>query len=125
MTTPTIIRRLTALLLLASASGAFAQPAAPAQVPAPIPASVPAAVAILRPTPAELAQANASLQKFLAQADPATKAVVEKFPELIAVRPPRVNPAVVPFLAPNFRQKHAANVEVAKKGDSDVLFMGD
>src|SRR5882672_8532974 len=121
MNTPTLTRQLTALSLIALAPGVFAQPVAPAASPAP----VPAAVTIVRPTPAELTQATESLQKFLAQADPATKAVVEKFPELIAVRPPRVNPAVVPFLAPNFRQKHAANVEVAKKGDSDVLFMGD
>ena len=86
---------------------------------------VPAEVAIVRPTPTEIETATASLQKFLAQADPATKAVVEKFPEMIVVRPPRVNPAVVPFLNPGFRAKHAANVEIAKKGDIDVLFMGD
>jgi lysophospholipase L1-like esterase len=118
MNTPASFPRIIASLLLVSASGVFAQPA-------PTPAPVPAAVAIVRPTPAELATATESLQKFLAQADPATKAVAAKFPELIAVRPPRVNPAVVPSLNPGFRTKHAANVEVAQKGDIDVLFMGD
>src|SRR5437588_9460017 len=33
--------------------------------------------------------------------------------------------SVVPSLSPNFRARHAANVEIAKKGDIDVLFMGD
>lgn len=78
-----------------------------------------------RPSPAEVAQAEASLQKFVAQADPATKAIVANYPDLIAVRPPRVNPAVVPNLNPGFRAKHAANVALAEKGDIDLLFMGD
>jgi lysophospholipase L1-like esterase len=129
MNTRVFFPRIVVFVLLASASSVFAQPAAPATTTVPPPAAtsmpVPAAVAILRPTPAELTQASDALQKFLASAGPATKAVVAKFPELIAVRPPRVNPAVVPFLAPAFRAKHAANVEVAKRGDIDVLFMGD
>jgi len=119
MNTPALTRRLTALLLLASAPGVFAQPAAPSPMP------VPAAVAITRPTATELALATESLQKFLAQADPATKAIVAKFPDLIGVRPPRINPAVVPFLAPNFRARHTDFVAIAKKGEIDVLFMGD
>jgi lysophospholipase L1-like esterase len=31
----------------------------------------------------------------------------------------------VPNLAPFFRQKHAANIAVAKKGEAEVLFLGD
>jgi (4-O-methyl)-D-glucuronate---lignin esterase len=89
------------------------------------PAPVPAAVAIVRPTAAEVAQAGASLQQFLAQADPGTKALVARFPDLIAVRPPRVNPATVPYLLPGFRAKHKANLERAQEGDIDLLFMGD
>ncbi len=119
MNAPALIRRLHTLALLAITSAAIAQPAAPAPMP------VPAVVAIARPTPAEVAHATASLEKFLAQADAETKAIAAKYPEMIAVRPPRVNPAVVPFLNPGFRTKHAANVELAKKGDIDVLFMGD
>ena len=86
---------------------------------------VPAAVAIARPSPGEVAEAKESLQRFLAQADPATQALVARYPDLIAVRPPRVNPAILPFLSPGFRAKHAANVALAKKGDIDLLFMGD
>jgi lysophospholipase L1-like esterase len=91
----------------------------------PAPAAVPAAVAIARPSAAEIAQAEQAMQKFLAQADTATKALVAKYPDLVTVRPPRVNPCVVPSLNPGFRAKHAANVAIAQKGDIDVLFMGD
>lgn len=122
MNTPALFRRLTPVCLLGSM--ALCGPAGYA-ADAIVIAPVPAVVAIARPSSAEITQATASLEKFLAQADPATKAIVAKYPDLIAVRPPRVNPAVVPFLAPGFRQKHATNVELAKKGDIDLLFMGD
>lgn len=42
-----------------------------------------------------------------------------------APEPPRANSAIVPRLNPGFMAKHNANVEVAKKGDIDLLFMGD
>jgi lysophospholipase L1-like esterase len=92
---------------------------------APVMMPVPAVVAIPRPAPAEVAKAEEALRQFLAQADTATKAIAAKYPDLIAVRPPRINPAVVPALIPNFRTKHAANVALAQKGDIDLLFMGD
>ena len=126
MHTPVFVRRLTALSLLGSlALGMPAGYAADVAMAAPVPAPVPAAVAIARPSPAELVLATESLQRFLAQADPATQAIVAKYPDLIAVRPPRVNPCVVPFLYQGFRAKHEANVAIAQKGDIDVLFMGD
>lgn len=36
-----------------------------------------------------------------------------------------VNTAVIPALQPRFEAKHAKNVEIAKQGDIDLLFMGD
>lgn len=113
-------------LSIISALGAFALGlSAGRAADAPAAAPVPAAVAIARPSAAEIAQAEAGLQKFAAS-DPAIKAIVAKYPDLIAVRPPRaINPAIVPNLNPGFRQKHAANLEIAKKGDIDLLFMGD
>ncbi|HWC60634.1 MAG TPA: GDSL-type esterase/lipase family protein, partial [Verrucomicrobiae bacterium] len=39
--------------------------------------------------------------------------------------PPRPNTAIIPNLSPNFRRAHTNNVEVAKNGDIDLLFMGD
>jgi lysophospholipase L1-like esterase len=96
----------------------------PAQ-PTPEPAPVPPEVAFPRPSAAEVDQARQTLKKFLDTADPSTKAILKKFPDLIVVQPPRTNSAIVPFLAPGFRTKHNNNVELAKKGDIDVLFMGD
>jgi lysophospholipase L1-like esterase len=89
------------------------------------PASVPKAVAIARPTAEEVQLAERSLVKFLETADTAVKEINQKYPGLISVRVPPVNSATVPFLAPFFQQKYQANLEVAKKGDIDVLFMGD
>jgi len=38
---------------------------------------------------------------------------------------PRTNTAIVPRLAAGFNRRHTNFVEIAKKGDIDVLFMGD
>ena len=39
--------------------------------------------------------------------------------------PPRANAAIIPKLNAGFQRAHQGNVEIAKKGDIDVLFMGD
>jgi (4-O-methyl)-D-glucuronate---lignin esterase len=95
------------------------------QQPAGPPAAVPAEVAIARPSAAEIEAVQASLKKFVTGADPATKAILEKYPDLVAVRAPGPNSAIAPSLGFGFRAKHEANVERAKQGDIDVLFMGD
>lgn len=46
-------------------------------------------------------------------------------PAAEAPAPPRPNTAIIPSLFQGFRVAHSNNVEVAKKGDIDVLFMGD
>jgi lysophospholipase L1-like esterase len=119
MTIPAPSHRVALVLLLGVC--ALNLPGGRAQIAAP----VPAAVAIAHPSPGEIAQATASFQQFLAQADPATKAILAKYPDLLEVRPPRVNLATVPLLNRGFRTKHEAYVELAKKGDIDLLFMGD
>ena len=96
-----------------------AQPAQSAPVP------VPAAVAIARPTPQEVETAERALAAFTASADSATRAILAKYPDLLAVRPPGVNTAVIPNLAPPFQAKHQANLEVARQGDAELLLMGD
>ena len=126
MHTSAFVRRLTALSLLGSLalvvpSGRAADDAAAAPIPAP----VPAAVAITRPSPAEVALATERLQQFLAQADLATKTLLAKYPDMIAVRAPRMNPGLLPILNPDFRAKHEANLARARQGDVDLLFMGD
>ncbi len=107
------------LLLTSSLTSARAQ--APQAQPAP----VPAAVAIPRPSDAEVKVAADSLAKYLASVDAATRAVLQKYPGLLEVRPPPPNTAVIPALAPQFQAKHQANLEVAKQGGAEVLFMGD
>lgn len=88
-------------------------------------AEVPEPVRIKRPTDQEIAIARNALADFVKSADPRTKAILQDFPALIEVREPRPNSAVVPRLAPFFRQKHDANIAVAKEGTAEVLFMGD
>jgi len=124
--TRTLHLLLAALLVASGSSGVNAQALqVPAPQVAPVPAAVPAAVAIPRPTAAEIQIARASFAKFLASADAATRNVVQKYPGLLEVRPPVPNTAILPGLAPQFQAKHQANLEVAKQGDAEVLFMGD
>ena len=78
-----------------------------------------------RPTEAEVQQARASLAEFISGLEADDKRIFEAYPYLLEVRPPGINTALVPNLSPNFVAKHEANVEVAKAGDIDVLFMGD
>jgi lysophospholipase L1-like esterase len=117
---------LVTLLVAGGGAGVQAQ-ASSAQAPqaAPAPAAVPAVVAIPRPTAAELQTARDSFAKFLASADATTRAVLQKYPGLLEVRPPPPNTAIVPALAPPFAAKHQANLEVAKQGDAELLLMGD
>ncbi len=86
---------------------------------------VPDAVKIKRPTAQELAIAERALADFKESADPRVKAVLKAFPTLIEVRVPRPNSAIVPGLAPFFRQKHEANLKVAKQGKAELLLLGD
>ena len=102
-----------------SGSSLFAQPAIPEKAP------VPAAVAIPRPTADEVKIAEKALKNFINKADPAVKKINRKYPGLIAVRVPRPNTAIVPNLGGWFRPKHQNNLQVAKQGDIEVLFMGD
>ena len=103
----------------APAKEVVARPATPGGV------EVPEAVRIPRPTAEELAIAEKALADFKESADPHTKAILNKFRSLVEVRAPRTNSAIVPGLAPFFRQKHETNVKVAKAGKAELLLMGD
>ncbi len=111
------IRLLFLILLGAGAPNAFSQP--------PAPAPVPKSVAIERPTEEEVQKARRSLEDFFKKADSKTKALHKKHPDLISVKVPPPNSAIVPNLAPWFQKKHESNLEEAKKGDIELLFMGD
>ena len=115
-----------AALFMAIMGAAHAQaPAAATSVSAAVPAPVPAAVAIPRPTESEIAAMRASFAKFAASADGSTRALLQKYPALLEVRPPVTNTAVIPFLAPQFQANHDANLAVARQGDAELLFVGD
>jgi (4-O-methyl)-D-glucuronate---lignin esterase len=116
------LQTLIAALLVAAASTGAAQ--APAQ-PQAAPAAVPPAVAIPRPSAAEVQVARDSFAKFVASADAATRSVLQKYPALLEVRPPVPNTAVLPSLAPPFQAKHEANKEVARQGGGELLLVGD
>ena len=75
-------------LLLATVARCRRRCALQAQAPSQqvAPAAVPAAVAIPRPTAAELKTAQDSFAKFLASADAATRGVLQKYPGLLEVR---------------------------------------
>ena len=139
-----LARALFALTLTGSVFlSANAQPAAPAQGGPPAApqrgggrgptapvvigpaAPVPAAVAIPRPAAAEVAQANEALKKFIAS-DRTAKALLAKYPGLIAVEPPRPNfAATYTQTTQRMGARHEGFVERAKQGDIDLLFDGD
>jgi lysophospholipase L1-like esterase len=120
-----------ALILVGVPSGVLAQGrggggggAAAATPPGP-PMPVPAAVAMPgRPTAAEVEAARSALAKFTETTDPATRTILQKYPGLVDVRPPQ-NTAIMPSLSTGFQAKHQANLEVARQGDANLLFMGD
>lgn len=89
------------------------------------PATVPDVVKILRPTTADIEIARRALEQFASDADEDVQSVLNRFPKLLEVRVPPPNSAIVPSLARFFQAKHQANLEVAKKGTANVLFLGD
>jgi lysophospholipase L1-like esterase len=125
------LRKLIPGLAIAVASLVAAAPAAVAQgrgggggapltLPGAGPADVPPAVVMARPSAAEVEAAQRAVTRLVETTD-----VLKKYPDLIAFRPPQPNSAIVPSLAAGFVAKHQANLEVAKQGDANVLFMGD
>jgi lysophospholipase L1-like esterase len=111
--------RLTILTLSFTAANLWSSFAAAQSV------EIPDAVAIPRPTPAELATITTTFDSYKASLPADTKALLDEYPDVLKVRAPGINTAVVPDLSPRFIDKHAANKAVAAAGDIDVLFMGD
>jgi lysophospholipase L1-like esterase len=117
----------TLLVLITGASSAGAQGrggGAAATPPGP-PAAVPAAVALPRPSAADVEAIRSAFTRFVESADPATRAMLQKYPGLIDVRVPQPNTAIMPSLSQGFQAKHQANLEVARQGEANLLFMGD
>src|SRR5262245_32420978 len=113
--------------------GGPAAPAAPAQGRGPLPvvvigppAPVPPEVAIPRPTAAELTQVNDALKKLVDSDKSSAKPLLKKYESLLLLQPPRLNVAAT-YTQTAQRQgpRHEGFVEIAKKGDIDLLLDGD
>ncbi len=94
--------------------------------PAGPPAPVPAEVAIPRPTTEEVEQINAELKRFIDTNKSDVKDLLKKFASLVTVQVPRANSAIAPVqtMVRN-TERHNGFVDIAKKGDFDILFEGD
>jgi lysophospholipase L1-like esterase len=133
--------RYATILVLTVTSLAFAQVPPPANPPAarqgagrggfvPIvvgpPAPVPPEVAIPRPTPAELEQVNQAVKRLIDADDSSAKPLLKKFESLLMLQPPRLNVAATyTQTVQRIGPRHEGFVEIAKKGDIDLLLDGD
>src|SRR5688572_12871708 len=91
--------------------------------PAGPPQPVPPEVAIQRPTPAEVAQMNAEITRMINANTSAAKPLLDRYRTLTTVQVPRDNSAIRPV--PRAANRHDSFVELAKKGDIDLLLVGD
>ena len=123
------------VVLLAGAGRALAQGPPAAQGPGrggftPIvigrPATVPPEVAIPRPTPSEMAQVNEAVKKWIASDQSPAQPLLTKFESLLTLHPPRLNVAATyTQTAQRMGPRHEGFVEIAKRGDIDLLLHGD
>jgi lysophospholipase L1-like esterase len=97
----------------AGGRGAPVRPGPPAEVPP----------EVKMPSAEEVRQINAELDRLIASDTGPGKALLEKYPAEVHVEAPRPNPAIMPV--PRNQQRHASFVEIAKKGDIDLLLEGD
>jgi lysophospholipase L1-like esterase len=90
------------------------------------PAPVPPEVAIPRPTTAELEQVNQAIKKLIDSDKSSTKPLLKKFESLFMLDPPRFNVAAT-YTQTQQRMgpRHDGFVEIAKKGNIDLLLEGD
>ena len=90
------------------------------------PAPVPPEVAIPRPTAAELAQVNDAVRKFIDSDKSSTKPLLKKFESLLLLQPARLNVAATYTQTAQRRgARHEGFVEIAKRGNIDLLLHGD
>ena len=90
------------------------------------PAPVPPEVATPRPTPTELAQVNQELKQWIDSNSSSAGPVLKKFESLLMLQPPRLNVAAT-YTQTQQRMgpRHEGFVEIAKKGNIDLLLHGD
>jgi lysophospholipase L1-like esterase len=111
-----IIQGIAVLSLAVHASLVLAQPRG---------TPVPDAVRMPVPTSDEVAKVRSSFEAYKASLDDETQQLLQKYPGLLQFKRPGFNSAIMPNLSMNFLPQHRAHLEIAAKGDIDVLFMGD
>ncbi|HUA57161.1 MAG TPA: GDSL-type esterase/lipase family protein [Verrucomicrobiae bacterium] len=90
------------------------------------PAPVPAEVAIPRPSPAELEQVNQAVGRWIDSDNSPAKPLLKKFQSLLMLQPPRLNVAATyTQTVQRMGPRHEGFVEIARKGDIDLLLEGD
>jgi lysophospholipase L1-like esterase len=90
------------------------------------PAPVPAEVAIPRPTPLELEQVNAEVKRLIGQDKSPARPLLQKYESLLMLQPSRLNVAATyTQTVQRMGPRHEGFVEIAKKGDIDLLLEGD
>jgi lysophospholipase L1-like esterase len=121
---------------LALTASAFAQTTPPAaqRPPAAAPprvvigpqAPVPPEVAMPRPTPAELTQVNQAVQRLIDADTSPDQPLLKKFSPFLMLQPPRLNVAATyTQTGQRMGPRHDGFVEIAKRGDIDLLLHGD
>ena len=81
---------------------------------------------MLRPSLAELEEANAALKKLIDSDPSPAKALLKKFEPLMLLQPPRLNVAATyTQTTQRMGPRHLAFVEIAKQGNIDLLLHGD
>src|ERR1700678_2016707 len=126
-----------AVVFVALTGCAFAQATPPMVAQAPVravptpvvigpPAPAPPEVAIPRPTPAELAQINQAVNRMIDADQSSAQPLLKKFQSLLMLQPPRLNVAAT-YTQTQQRMgpRHEGFVEIAKRGDIDLLLHGD
>jgi lysophospholipase L1-like esterase len=90
------------------------------------PAPVPPEVAMLRPTPEEIAQINAALHKLVATDTSSTRTLLKKYESILMMDSVRPNTAATyTQTTQRMGPRHEGFVEIAKKGNIDLLLHGD
>jgi lysophospholipase L1-like esterase len=108
----------------AAAQGPGRGPIAPVVIGPPAP--VPPEVAIPRPTTVELAQANQAIKRLIDADTSSAKPLLKKFEPLLTLQPPRLNVAATyTQTVQRMGPRHEGFVQIAKKGDIDLLLHGD
>ncbi|HEX5068613.1 MAG TPA: GDSL-type esterase/lipase family protein [Vicinamibacterales bacterium] len=89
-------------------------------------APVPPEVAMLRPTPEEIAQINSALKKLVATDTSPARALLKKYESILMMQPVRPNVAAT-YTQTQQRMgpRHEGFVEIANKGNIDLLLHGD